>query len=98
MLTEESHDQVGRFQPSLIGLPFILNHGRQCIQLAGKLAAHSLIAGLVYEAEKQGQPRFDRDKPPTLTEHASSFGENLVKVIRQSRQMMKTSLHDYEIL
>ena len=95
---EKSQDLIGCLQPPLVGVSLVLNHGRERIQLAGKPAAQSLPARRMYEAEKQGQPGFHGDEQPVLTEYASSFRENLIKVIRQSCQMMKTSLHDEEIL
>ena len=76
-----------------IALLFLFDHGRQSVQLAPGVTEDRIFANPVDQFQEERFPRLDQDEPAICFEDAMNFGENLLQIRFERRQVMKTALH-----
>ena len=52
----------------------------------------------MHESEEGSTPRLDKHDAAVGSKHAPHFRKSLIKVVRQSGEMVETTLHDKEVL
>ncbi len=91
-------DERGLGEPLLVGAAFEMNHGGERVHPVGKAAGEAIFRDGMYQSQKGSQPGLDEEDAAVISQDALHFCESLLKIFRQSRQMVQAALDDEDVL
>jgi hypothetical protein len=74
-----------------------LYHCRQSIELRHNTAQQFASAREVNDAQERRKPRFNEKQSTLGMKDAADFGQGSFQIVRKERQMVQSSLNDYNV-